>query len=59
MGAFGPHQESIETVKRSLIRKDADLYLEVAQADPDSVLQAVRELGSQRVLLGTDTYLLW
>ncbi len=54
MGAFGPHQYAIEVVKRSLINRDADLYLETAQADPDAVLQAVRELGSQRVLFGTD-----
>lgn len=54
MGLFGPHQYAIEAVNRSRIKKDADLYLETAQADPDAVLQAVRELGSERVLFGTD-----
>ena len=54
MGVFGPHHYAIEVVNRSRIIKDADLYLETAQADPGAVLQAVRELGSERVLFGTD-----
>lgn len=54
MGVFGPHQYAIEAVNRSRIKKDADLYLETAQADPGAVLQAVRELGSERVLFGSD-----
>ena len=54
MGIFAPHQYAIEVVRRSILNKDADLYVETAQVDPDSVLQAIHELGSTRVLFGTD-----
>ena len=33
---------------------DAELYLGTAQADPTGVLAAVAELGSERVLFGSD-----
>ena len=59
MGIFGPHQYAIEVVSRSMLKKDANLYVEISQVDPDSVLQAIRELGSERVLFGTDADLLW
>lgn len=51
---FGPHEEAIRIVKESLARKDANLYVETAQVEPSSALQAVRELGSEHVLFGTD-----
>ena len=54
MGFFGPHEGAIEVVKQSLDNDDADLYLGTAQADPVDVLAAVRELGSERVIFGSD-----
>lgn len=54
MGFFGPHEPAISMAKKARINKDALLYLETAQADPDSVLSAIRDLGSGSVLFGTD-----
>lgn len=54
MGFGGSHQASIQVVKQSLQNKDAQLYLGTAQADPQAVLQAIREVGSSRVMFGTD-----
>ena len=54
MGFFGPHLGAIEVVKESVREADASLYLGTAQADPDAVLSAVQELGSERVLFGSD-----
>ncbi len=54
MGFLGPHGAAIATVKEALTKKDAQLYLETSQADPDAVMQAIKELGSERVLFGTD-----
>lgn len=51
---LGPHETALSAVKQSLTRKDADLYLETSQVSPDEVLRAVREVGSDRVLFGTD-----
>lgn len=54
MGAFGPHESAIQTAEQALKNKDANLYLETSQVDPDSVLKAIRTVGSDRVLFGTD-----
>lgn len=54
MGFLGPHNAAIAIVKESLTRGNAQLYLETAQADPNAVLQAIKTLGSARVLFGTD-----
>jgi predicted TIM-barrel fold metal-dependent hydrolase len=54
MGFLGPHGSAIATVKAALTKKDAQLYLETSQADPDAVMQAIKTLGSERVLFGTD-----
>ncbi len=54
MGFTGAYQEAMATVKESIEKKDANLYLGTAQADPQFVLAAVKELGSDRVLFGTD-----
>ena len=54
MGFNGAYQEAISTVKESIEKKNANLYLGTAQADPQFVLAAVKELGSDRVLFGTD-----
>jgi len=54
MGFFGQHKDAIAVVQESIDKGDALLYLETAQADPDAVLRAIRQFGSQRVLFGTD-----
>jgi predicted TIM-barrel fold metal-dependent hydrolase len=54
MGFLGPHGSAIATVKQALAQGDAQLYLETSQADPAEVLRAIKELGSDRVLFGTD-----
>ncbi|MCG3119832.1 MAG: hypothetical protein ALAOOOJD_02369 [bacterium] len=54
MGFLGPHDSAIATVQQALRRGDAQLYLETAQADPAEVLRAIKALGSDRVLFGTD-----
>jgi len=50
----GPHEPAISVVKEALEKKDANLFLETSQADPKVVIKAVRELGSERVLFGSD-----
>lgn len=54
MGFGRDHANAIAVAKDSLIKRDAQIYLETAQADSEAVLQAVRELGAGRVLFGTD-----
>jgi predicted TIM-barrel fold metal-dependent hydrolase len=54
MGFLGPHDAAIAVAKAALTKGDAQLYLETSQADPQAVLQAIKELGSDRVLFGTD-----
>lgn len=54
MGFLGPHNDAIAIVKESLAKKDAQLYLETSQADPQAVLLAIKTLGPERVLFGTD-----
>jgi len=54
MGFGGPHDAAIEVVKQALQKKDANLYLETSQADPTAVVKAIGELGSTRVLFGSD-----
>jgi predicted TIM-barrel fold metal-dependent hydrolase len=54
MGAFGPHESAIRIAEEALKNKDAKLYLETSQADPDSILKAIRTIGSDHVLFGTD-----
>ena len=54
MTFFGDHETSIRVVAEAMSKRDANLYLETAQADPESVLRAVREVGAERVLFGTD-----
>jgi len=54
MGFLGPHNDAIATVIESLQKKDAELYLETSQADPEAVLQAIKAVGADRVLFGSD-----
>jgi len=50
----GPHQPALSVAKEAIQKKDANLFLETSQADPPAVLKAVNELGSTRVLFGSD-----
>lgn len=50
----GPHEPAINVVKEALQKKDANLFLETSQADPKAVIKAAREIGSERVLFGSD-----
>ncbi|MBU49350.1 MAG: hypothetical protein CL920_11685 [Deltaproteobacteria bacterium] len=54
MGFSGEHQFAIDVVKRSLQKKDARIFLGTAQADPNAVVKAIKELGSEAVMFGTD-----
>ena len=54
MSFGGEHDAAINVVKEALQKGDANLYLETAQADPAAAVRAVRELGSRRVLFGSD-----
>ncbi len=54
MGFNTDHREAIECVESSIKNGDANLFLETSQCDADSVLQAIRSVGSSRVLFGTD-----
>jgi hypothetical protein len=50
----GPHDAAVDVAKQALQKKDATLFLETSQADPTAALKAVGELGSARVLFGSD-----
>jgi predicted TIM-barrel fold metal-dependent hydrolase len=54
MGAFGPHDPAIRVAEQAIKNQDAKLYLEASQVDPDSVLKAIRTVGSDHMLFGTD-----
>jgi hypothetical protein len=54
MTFLGDHDASIQAVAQALQAKDAELFLETAQAEPAAVLRAVRTVGADRVLFGTD-----
>lgn len=54
MGFGTDHEEAVSCVEQSIKSKDANLYLETAQADPAKVLAAIKRVGSKRVLFGTD-----
>lgn len=54
MGFGGGHDAAIAVAKEAWTKKDAQLYLETAQADPAAVIKAVKELGAEKVLFGTD-----
>jgi hypothetical protein len=46
--------EALDVVRRSIQKKDADLYLGTAHASADNVQTAVLAVGSERVVLGTN-----
>jgi hypothetical protein len=54
MSFGGEHEAAINVVKEALQKGDANLFLETAQADPAAAVRAVRELGSRRVVFGSD-----
>lgn len=54
MGFGTNHEDAIGTVKQSIDKGDAQLYLETAQAEPSAVLKAIKAIGSKRVMFGTD-----
>lgn len=54
MGFNTEHDEAIACVKAAMSKKDANLYLETSQCDSGSVLRAIKEVGSTRVLFGSD-----
>jgi uncharacterized protein len=54
MGFGRDHAHAIAVAKEALTKKDAQLYVETAQAEPEAVLDAIKQLGADRVLFGTD-----
>ena len=54
MGFNTEHNEAIACAKAARSKNDANLYLETSQCDLASVLQAIKEVGSTRVLFGSD-----
>lgn len=54
MGFGRDHANAIAIAKEAFTKKDARLYLETAQAEPDAVFRAIEELDSEHVLFGTD-----
>ena len=48
------NQDGIDAVKESLTKKDANLYLETSWTKPETVVKAIKEVGADRVLFGTD-----
>ena len=51
---FGPHGAALDVVKQAREKNDANLYLETAQVSTEAVLLAIKAVGSDRVLFGTD-----
>lgn len=54
MGFNSDHLDAISTVAQSIKNKDADLYVDTAQCSPSAVIAAVKRLGANRVMFGTD-----
>lgn len=48
------NQDGINTVKEALTKKDANLYLETSWTKPETVVKAIKDVGANRVLFGTD-----
>lgn len=53
-GFFASHAAAINVVQESIRKQNARLYLETAQVRPEHVLAAVRQVGANHVLFGTD-----
>lgn len=50
----GDYASSIAVAKQAKEKKDAIIYLETAQATQDAVIRAIKEVGADRVVFGTD-----
>ncbi|MBQ6516136.1 amidohydrolase family protein [bacterium] len=48
------NQDGIDAVKESIAKKDANLYLETSWTKPETIVKAIKEVGADRVLFGTD-----
>ena len=48
------NREGIDVVEQSLRNKDANLYLETSWAKPEAVIEAIKRVGPDRVIWGTD-----
>jgi predicted TIM-barrel fold metal-dependent hydrolase len=48
------NRDGINVVKSSLINGDANLYLEISWTKAETVVEAIKEVGSERVIFGTD-----
>lgn len=48
------NNDGIDVVSRALKAKDANLYLEVSWAKPETVVHAINQVGEDRVIFGTD-----
>jgi predicted TIM-barrel fold metal-dependent hydrolase len=54
MGFFDSHERAMHVASVAKERHDALLYLETAQVEPAAVLKAIKQLGSDTILFGTD-----
>lgn len=54
MGFGREHANAIAVAKDAVTKGDAQLHVETSQADPEAVLDAIKQLGATRVLFGTD-----
>ena len=54
MSFFGPHDQAIDVAAKARNRRDALIYLETSQVKTDAVLAAIKTIGSEGVLFGTD-----
>jgi len=48
------NRDGINVVKRSLINGDANLYFEISWTKAETVAEAIKEVGPDRVIFGTD-----
>ncbi|MBT9558421.1 MAG: amidohydrolase family protein [Myxococcales bacterium] len=54
MGFFGEHEVAMEVVRRATAEGSANLYLETSSASAEDILAAIRQVGAERVLFGSD-----
>lgn len=54
MSLWGPKEPVFELVQRGLDKKEANLYLDTAGCTPEEVLAAVKAVGAERIMFGTD-----
>lgn len=48
------HRNAIQIVKSALDKKDANLYLETSWAEPEAIVEAISEIGADRIMFGSD-----